>query len=387
MRIQVVTSLYPLPDRPHEGIFAERRWSGMARRGHEVELLHPLPRAFLPSLPGRWGPIARAPAREVRSGVPIRRPRYLHLPRQARGNAARFAQVAERELAPAVDIVVCDYAWPASRLAARLARCGGPPCVVNGRGSDIMLVAGEAGLGDLLASDLACASAYCAVSEHLVRRMDELSGFPERGVLVANGVDTELFFPRERAAARRELALPVDAPVLLVVGHWIERKDPLLALAAFAAGAPPQATLFFVGRGPLEGELRAGITRHALQGRVHLVGERPPEELARWYAACDVVLLTSKREGRPNVVLEALASGRPVVATEAGGTSEILRGTLGVVPTREPQEIGRRIAQLLIDSPGPEELRAAVEDLSWEASFKRLEALLESCCSGAGVPR
>jgi len=407
LRVDVLTSLYPGPTKPFEGIFAERRWRGVAGRGHDVRVLQPLP--WAPPLAGLLGRGAEAaalrgmPAREERAGIAVERPRYLHLPGRALPNARRFAQAGLARVdarSPRADVVVLDYAWPASAAVPGLVRRG-IPCVVSGRGSDVLQVAGEAGLGDELAGHLRGAGHWCAVSADLVRAMDELAGEP-RGRLVPNGVDTELFAPRERGAARRRLALAEGPALVLVAGHLIERKDPLLALEVFRRGAPEDALCAFVGRGPLAGALAARVAELGLAERVRLVGEARPEELARWYAACDLLLLTSKREGRPNVVLEALASGRPVLATEAGGTGELLEGFPEMlVRGRDPAELAERLAALLAlgadGAPGggpgagdrpsgsresrdpartPEALRAAVAAHTWTASQDALEELL-----------
>lgn len=377
MQIAVVTSLYPTPARPFEGIFAARRWEGMCERGHAVRVVHPLPFAPIPL--GKYRDIARAPKQEVRGGVAIERPRHLHVPGRPRGNAARFAARALAALrrGPRPDVVVCDYAWPASALAPLVGR-GTPqrwPIVINGRGSDVLQVAGEAGLGDALAANLRAADARCAVSQDLVDTMDRLVG-ATGGVLVQNGVDTELFSPGDRGAARRALGVETDGRLVLVVGHLIPRKDPLLALEAFAACGAPETHLVFVGRGPLAELLAARMGELGLSGRVTLAGERPPEELVTWYRAADVLLLTSRREGRPNVVLEALATGTPVLATAAGGTGELLDDPRWLSTDRDAAHLGRLLGALLAAPPRPEELRARVDSLSWAHSLDRLEALL-----------
>jgi glycosyltransferase involved in cell wall biosynthesis len=387
VNVGVLTSLYPGPPRPHEGIFAERRWTGMRARGHGIRIVHPLPRAPGPLARGAWREIQEMPRREVRSGIPVARPRYLHLPGRALGNARRFARTGVRTLlagAGTPDVVMCDYAWPA---AAAVPLLCGIPCVVNGRGSDVLQVAGEAELADELAHCLRAAGHWCAVSRDLVRAMDALAG-EARGVLVPNGVDLDAFAPGDRAGARAALELPAQGPLVLVVGHLIERKDPLLALEAFAAGAPADARCVLLGRGPLEGAVRERAARTDLAGRVELRGEVPAAALARWYAACDVLLLTSRREGRPNVVLEALAAGRPVVATEAGGTGELLAGLsgCGLTDDRRPAAIGRLLADVLAGPAAPEELRASVQELSWDAGLDVLEGLLERAAgAGAGL--
>ena len=239
-------------------------------------------------------------------------------------------------------------------------------------------MAGEAGLGDELATHLRSAGHWCAVSQDLVDRMDELGG-GKTGVLVANGVDGELFQPREQAACRRELGLGAGE-LVLVVGHLIERKDPLLALEAFAelARMRPGAKLVFVGRGPLNDALVARIAELKLAERVQLAGEAEPERLARWYGAADVLLLTSRREGRPNVVLEALSSGLPVLATNAGGTPELLAGLdSALLETRDPDAIAAALNARLARPRDAELLRAHARTFSWSVGLDALEGLLE----------
>jgi glycosyltransferase involved in cell wall biosynthesis len=244
----------------------------------------------------------------------------------------------------------------------------------------VLQVAGEAGLAPELARNLRSAGHWCAVSADLVSRMDQLAGEPGRGVLVPNGVDAELFRPRDRGEARRELALEPQRALVLVVGHLIERKDPLLALATFEAlpsELRSRAHLVFVGRGPLEAALRAEIARRHAGERVTLAGEVSPSALAAWYAAADLLLLCSMREGRPNVVLEALSCGTPVLATDAGGTAELLAGLDGMLArTRDPAQLAALAAQLLERPRDAQRLSQHVRGLSWDKSFEALERVL-----------
>jgi glycosyltransferase involved in cell wall biosynthesis len=391
MQIAVLTSLYPSSVRPREGLFAERRWSAMSRRGHEVRVVQPLPRAPWPAPRlgpwlGRagWSEIARTPAAERRVGIEITRPRYWHLPGRARGNARRFCRAALPALLAGhgafgprpLDAVVADYAWPAGYAAHALRRLG-IPCLITGRGSDVTALAGRTALAAELGAALRAAGHWCAVSRDLLGQMDALGG--GRGSLVPNGVDAGLFAPRDRREARAALGQAPDQPLILVVGHLIERKDPLLALEAFARGAPPAARLVFLGRGPLAAAIERRARERGCRERVELRGEVEPEALARWYAAADCLLLTSAREGRPNVVLEAFASGRPALCTEAGGTAELLAELPEcLVRSRDPAEIGARLALLLARPPEPGRLRATVLPLTWERCAEALEACLSA---------
>ena len=218
--------------------------------------------------------------------------------------------------------------------------------------------------------------------------MDRLGARAGHGVLVPNGVDAQLFRPRPRAEARAELGLSASGRLVLVCGHLIERKDPLLALAAFARGAGPADRLVYLGRGPLEAALDADVAARGLGARVERRGEVAPEKLASWYAAADLLLLTSRREGRPNVVLEALASGRPVLATDAGGTRELLGEHEAMLArTREPGALSQQLATLLATRFDPAALAASVAHLTWDASLAALEGCLAAAVADGVAAR
>lgn len=376
--VAVVTSLFPSPGRPREGVFAAQRWRRMSHRGHNVRIIHPQP--FAPPLVGgRWADIRERPAEEVRGRLVIHRPRYLHIPRFDRWNAYRFAGAAEAGLHDG-EIVVCDYAWPASALAPRC-RARGQACWINGRGSDVLEVAGEAGLGGVLAKYLAASTGWMGVSQDLVEHMDTLAeqaGRSRCGQLVPNGVDLDLFIPRETSGCRQVLQLDSEGPLVLVVGHLIPRKDPLLALEVFARVCPSVGRLLFIGSGPLEGDVARRAASLGLADRVTLLGECDPEQLGHYYGAADLTLLVSKREGRPNVVLEALASGCPVLATDVGGTREILGPGQWLCESRDVDALAQRATALLESPPTPQSLRSLVEGLTWDASCATLEDLLRS---------
>jgi len=382
MRIGVLTSLYPCPERPFEGIFAERKWLGLLARGHQVTLVHPVPwgpRWVAPLLGEGRAYLARIPRFEDRDGIKVARPRFLHLPGRAGGNAARFAAAGVRALTgdgPAgPDVVVCDYAWPAAA-AVGMFRRAGVPVLVNGRGSDVLQVRDVQGLAEQFAGGLAHAGGYTAVSQDLLDAMVELGGPKPIQALTPNGVDAVHFAPGSRAEARGRLQHGSPGPLVLCVGHLIERKDPLLALRAFAAGAPEGARLIFVGRGPLADAVREAALELGVGERVSLLGERPPEELVDWYRAADLLLLTSRREGRPNVVLEALSTGCPVLATRAGGTGELIADPRMLCEGRGPEALGEMLASLLATPPTPDELRQSVQHLTWAASLDALEGVL-----------
>lgn len=385
MELIVITSLFPSPPRPREGIFAQERCRAFAARGHRVTVIQPVPHAPRPFVRGPRAEFRRMPGRELRGPLSVDRPRYWHWPGAVVGNARRFARAALRRLdrlESAPGAVLLDYAWPAALAAAALKERR-LPVLIGGRGSDILAVAENARLRPLLARALALADARLAVSVDLCQRMDALAGAPGTR-LVANGVDRSRFFPGDRAQARQRLGLDPRAPLVLVVGHLIPRKDPLRALAAFARGAPQGSRLAFLGRGELETELRRAIAAAGLEQRVQLLVEMPPDQLGDWYRAADLLLLTSRREGRPNVVIEALACSTAVLATAVGGTPELLADLPEcLVPDGPAEEIAARLADLLRQPPSGERLARAAAGFSWERSGQELEELIADAIRAA----
>ncbi|MCY4105436.1 MAG: glycosyltransferase [Chloroflexi bacterium] len=176
--------------------------------------------------------------------------------------------------------------------------------------------------------------------------------------IVPPGVDTDFFQPRPAEPARRHLAVPPHAKVLLFVGRIEPLKavdDILKALAQIRVLRPAvfrELRLLIVGGNPHElGPIRQLATRLALREKdtVHFLGPLPHSELPRAYAAADAVIMPSDYESFGMVALEALASGRPVIATQVGGLAHLIEdGHTGYhIPTREPGILADRILHLL----------------------------------------
>jgi glycosyltransferase involved in cell wall biosynthesis len=174
----------------------------------------------------------------------------------------------------------------------------------------------------------------------------------------------ELFSGRAQAHAR--VALKVDPPVLAVVGNLVKEKrhDLILESLAEVAGA----TLLIVGRGPEETRLRQLSRSLGIAQRVRFLGFRPQAELPLVYSAADALLLASDREGWPNVLLESMACGTPVIARRVGGVPEVVAAPEAgrLVDEATPQALATAIRELLADPPSRAATRAYAERFSWD---------------------
>jgi len=326
------------------------------------------------------------PRTETIDGLAVAHPRFVYLPRVAVGTqgALYAASVAAEALRRRgrFDVLLGSWAYPDGVATVALARLMGVPAVVKVHGSDLNVIAKMNGAAANLRWALPRARRVVAVSRPLADEVASYGVPRERIDVVANGVDSELFRPADRAAARAELGRAGDAARwILYVGRLVDFKGVLELLAAFGelAARRSDVRLVLVGDGAARAECQAAAAR--LGGdRLLVVGARPLEEVPRWMAACDVLTLPSWNEGTPNVLLEALACGRRVVATSVGGIPDVVSGpALGeLVPVRDPAALAAALGRA-VDTPyDADEVARAGTRGGWAESAARLEASLRA---------
>ncbi|WP_158883498.1 glycosyltransferase [Amycolatopsis anabasis] len=166
--------------------------------------------------------------------------------------------------------------------------------------------------------------------------------------VVCNGVDTERLRPGSRVHARRRLGLHEFAPTAVCVGRlaWLKGQDQLLTAWPRVLAAVPSARLVLVGAGPMG---RAWRETHPIAGDGSVLWQGHEHRTADFYTAADVVVLPSRAEGMALVPLEAMASGRPVVAFDVGGVRQSLWDAGAVVPAGDIAALAAGIASRLAD--------------------------------------
>jgi glycosyltransferase involved in cell wall biosynthesis len=237
-----------------------------------------------------------------------------------------------RMAAFAPDIVLGYWIYPDGFAALRAARALGVPCLLGALGSDILLRHGFASW--LSGRTIRRADGLLTVSEAMRRvAMSKFGAHPEKVHAVVNGYNTCTFSHGPLHESRRVLGLPQDRRLIVYVGRLVPAKGLRELLDAFAALSRtlPECDLAIVGDGPMRSELRDRIAAMGCGSRVRLTGGLEPAEVAAWIRASDLLTLPSWSEGHPNVVVEALACGRPVVATDVGGTRELVDSSNGVL--------------------------------------------------------
>lgn len=381
MRVLAITNVFPNAAQPLSSPFNRQQFAALGKLC-EVEVL-----ATVPWFPGarRLAPRSAAaldvPAAEIIDGLPVLHPRTLHLPKigapiSAPLYAASLVTSVLRYRGQ-VDVVLGSWAHPDGCAAVALARLLGVPAVVKLHGSDLNFIAKMPGPRQVLRALLPRAAAVIAVSRALADEAADLGVARERIHLVMNGVDGQLFHLRDRAAAREALGVPAGARAALFVGNLKATKGVGDLLEAFrhASAADEALHLYVVGDGPERAACEAAA---AELPRLHVLGARPLAEVPEWMAACDVLVLPSWNEGTPNVVLEALACGRRVVATRVGGVPDLVTSeALGeLVAPRDPAALGEAICRVARAPYDPAEVARLGSRGDWEASARALYDVL-----------
>jgi teichuronic acid biosynthesis glycosyltransferase TuaC len=385
VRVLVITKLFPNAAEPLSAPFNRQQLGALGRRC-EVEVL-----ATIPWFPGsrllarlaRRPPLPRVRRADRIDGLAVEHPRTLYLPRYGHALSAGLYALS---VWPALlrrrrrfDVLLGSWAYPDGVATVALGRALGLPVVVKVHGSDLDLLAQRPALRWQLARALPRAARVVAVSRALAQAAESLGVDPRRIDVVPNGVDPKLFRVRDRAEARAALGQGSDTRRwILYVGRLRADKGVLDLAAAFAkvAAADPLSALVVVGEGPERPALEAALA--PLGDRARLVGAVPLADVPRWMSAADLVTLPSHHEGTPNVLLEALACGRRVIATRVGGIPDVVhRPELGVlVPVGDVGALAAALGgELRIAYVGATVAALAARG-GWDESAAQLEASL-----------
>jgi len=374
IKLLLFSTLFPSSVRPIHGIFVETRLRELIKSGEvQAQVVAPVP--WFPSRAERFGEYAQfaaTPRREERNGLVVHHPRYLLPPRVGMNLAPWSMALAAlptlkrlRREGFDFDLIDAHYYYPDGVAAGLLARWLDKPFVVTARGTDLNLIPQYAYPRRLILDTAARAGGSIGVCRALMDTLQELGGDPAKLHTLRNGVDLERFQPEPRLLARERLRLPAEGRYLLSVGHLMERKGHHIAIEALTQ--LPGVTLLIAGAGPEKARLEALAARLGVTERVRMVGVVPQAELKWWYSAADVLALCSSREGWANVLLESMACGTPVIATNIWGTPEVVSSPDAglLMRERDAASLAEAWRQLMDKLPAREAVRRHAERFSW----------------------
>lgn len=383
--ILILSNLFPSEAAPWGGSFISARAESLARAGHDVRVLALVPcRPLILRLalrlfrkPSRaHGAVSEAPFETLE--IPLGPVEYIRAwrgayPKRAVARAARI--VFSRTHGTDFEVVIGHgmFMIPAGSVAKAVASTGSYTVVCHGSDINLLMERRARAYSETFGN----ARRVIFVSSALVQRARDLGMETESAVVIPNGVDLDRFHPDRRAGARTRLGLS-DSPIVAFLGALAKVKgaDRIPCIARHLQRRCPDARILVGGEGPLGPELRLTSPPN-----VEYLGHLDRDQAADLLAAADVLVLPSRNEGWPTVILEAFACGTHVVGTAVGGIPEALGKRGVVVSSGEDVErrLGAALSDVLLcrDDEKTRELRSFAAAYSWDAiALAELEAAL-----------
>ncbi len=400
MKVVVVTNIFPNPAEPTRGTFIASLVRALPKDVTVTAVIVPLP--WFP----KWKPLARFPRLYLNAcipnqweweGIPVYCPKYFFLPKVMGALQSLmvflsiFPVLSRLKKERQCQIINAHFIYPDGVAACWAARQLHLPIVLSARGTDINQYAYYRFRRPQIIFALLKASQITAVSETLTKQIIAL-GVPHTKVShIANGIDHTAFYPQDPIACRRQLRLDPTLPHLLFVGRFSEEKNIATLIEAVRMLQDKnhhRFDLHLVGQGTLETELKERARSLKYPDWIHFQGARGHEEIPVWLGAAAALCLPSLREGMPNVVLEALASGRPVIASKVGGSVNLIKNEKNgyLYEPNTAAELARAIEMTLSQGWDVATITASVAHLTWPQTGEAYHAVYRRALQ-KGVPQ
>jgi teichuronic acid biosynthesis glycosyltransferase TuaC len=331
--------------------------------------------------------VPAAPGTEIQESTTVFHPQFFSIPGAFKSLDGLFMAIGclprmwQLKRQGRLDIIDAHFTYPDGYAATLLGRWLNVPVTITMRGTEIRHVQDSAFRPRLITA-MSRASRVFSVSDSL--RQIALSCGIEASKLrvIGNGVDIGKFSPQSRIKARESLCISATAKVIVTVGGLVERKGfhrVIAAMPELIKKFPDLTYLVIGGPGPegdMTKQLRQLVSDLKLDAAVKFLGPVASDQLSQPLSAANVFVLSTRNEGWANVLLEAMACGLPVIATDVGGNREVVASlALGtIVPFGDHAELVGAISKSLMANWDRDAIRAYAESNTWD---NRVTALVQ----------
>ncbi|HDY89208.1 MAG TPA: glycosyltransferase family 4 protein [bacterium] len=369
MRIGVISVLFPTERRPAFGIFVKDELDHLIKYV-DIRLIAPLPNQS-------WFEKGK---KSMHEPYPVIRPFTLAFPRwflqkQYPNSMAYTLKKYGRAFFDGCDIVHAHNAFPDCVASVKV--FGKKiPVIVTVHGSDVNVFAMKLNLRPDIVHALNNVNRIICVSNSLSDKLKEI-GVTSKTEIISNGIDTGLFFPGDRTSACKFLGIDPDRPRIIFAGNFYKIKgiEYLIQSMPLVLQKYPDCELILLGAQPGRKDIvlyRDSIVSAKIENAVRIVTKVAHEKLPVWMQASDLLVLPSLKEGFGIVAAEALACGKPVVATKSGGPEDIVEEGLGfLVPPGNFEALGEGILRVL-DGTGILNSNAMAESIKSRFSYESI---------------
>ena len=384
MKLLTFTSLFPNNTEQNKGIFIKQRISALAKLC-EIKVIAPV--AWFPgkSLVSRY--FKKIKMLEKQDDLVVYHPKYFYTPKIFRSLYGIFYFLSLYLFVKRIrkkfdfDIIDAHWAYPDGLAAVLIAKLLRKKVSISLRGSDINRFPKSFLLRSQIRFALNNADLVISVSRFLGEDAKRI-GVKKNIIIIPNGADPKLFKQRDKNKARNKLNLPKDKQIILAIGGLIKRKgfNYLIEAIQHILEQRKDILLLIIGKGGVEGNetdnLKKQIKIMGLKNYVNLLLQKPHKELPWWINSCDVFCLPSLREGYPNVLVEALACGKPVIATNAYGAREIVKDKKYgfLVKRKDVPELASALTNAMNKKWNAKEISRYGRSNSWQDVAKKIES-------------
>ncbi len=331
MKVLVITNLFPNKSEPTRGVYNKQLVAELAGLC-DLKVIAPLPwvprgAIFLKSIAHR-----DIPEKETIDGIEVFHPQYFMIPKFGRVMygfyffLSLYGKIKEVRSDFKFDLIFAPWVFPDGVGSFFIARMLKVPIIIEALGSDINIFTRFILRRKIISYVLQRSAKVIAVSNELKNVIIKI-GVPAKNVeVVTNGVNTNLFCKMDKTLARERLNLTQDVKIILFVGNLVPVKgiEYLMDSYNIVAADNKNIRLVIIGDGFLKSLLLKKVSDFKLEKKMVFCGKMPHEDIPMWMNGCDVLCLPSLDEGYPNVILEAMACGIPIVATRVGGIPEMV---------------------------------------------------------------
>jgi len=389
IKILILTHMFPTKFNPIAGIFLLNQLKAL-QKFCDIRVV--FPHAYVPKIKifNPYYKFSKVPAYEKIGKIPVHHPKYFMVPRFL--FKVRFLQFylfiesyfsyfASKKLTHNImekwdpDIVHIHGTASEGLLGVSLKKKYGKPTLITTYGEDITRYSKQIPLKYLTKQSLKNAGAIICQSKFLKNEIRGIGISDKKFFIIPMGVNTEDFKPRDKNKARQPLNLPKNKKIILFTGHLVTRKgvEYLIRSVKTVLKKDKDVLCCIIGKGNLENSLKKLTLELNLDGHVRFLGEKSSKDVAKYMNACDIFVLPSLNEGLPVVLCEALACGKPVVATNVAGTPELVTKDVGLlVKPKNVNDLAKKITLALNKKWDKGKLLKRAREFSVTNSVKKL---------------
>ena len=381
-KILIITNLFPDSQEPNRGIFNYH----IAKELQEwcnVTVIAPVswfPKTRLLKRFVSWHRRAQLPEQENIHGIEVYHSRYVVIPKLLGFLHGISLYISIKNLVKSLhekkkfDLINAHWIYPDGVASVQVARKLNLPIMLTAHGCDINLYSNFFLRRIQIRDALQKSNSISVVSPALKQKIIDLGVSENKVQVIPNGVDLDQFAPIDQTSCRKQLGLTLNNKIILFVGALepVKGLEYLLEAMVQIRSLYQNLIVAIVGDGPLYKVLVQMTEKLNLNNNVLFFGAKKHDEVPIWMNACDLFCLPSIREGWPCVIMEALACGKPVVASKVGGIPNILNEKNGyLVKPQDVEQLAEGIGKALQHSWDPKKIRDTVYEFSWKASAKK----------------